>query len=213
MYFRFHGEFHHSKYSFGLIMTHLVLSYFRIRNISSLEWLQPMMHLIKAAEKEAGFNIPSLRFCLSLLSTVQVKLGKLCKGMAFWVQMGFDILSVNRNGLSSYNVSHSFPVVKIKWKPQTYRCLFASRHTKEFHIQLLLWILFYSFLFQFIASLQGLINDLSSQWLFCTYFFSWLRAGNITFNIPLEVAKAGIFIFPRVHKVGKFYDFFIFYFF
>lgn len=54
--------------------------------------------------------------------------------MAFQVQMGFDILGVNKSGLFSCGISHWLPVVKVKWKPQEWESLYPHTHNKELHM-------------------------------------------------------------------------------
>lgn len=92
--------------------------------------------------------------------------------------MGFDILSINKNGLSSCNISHFSPAVKVK-PTEMWGYSFSCKHTKEFYIQLHFHEhYFYPFLFQFIASLQGLImifllNDYYRRIFFSTMASSW----------------------------------------
>lgn len=132
---------------------------------------------------------------------MQVKLIELCKVMAFWVQMGFDILSINKNGLSSCNISHFSPAVKVK-PTEMWDYSFSCKHTKEFYIHLHCHEHYlYPFLFQFIASLQGLIMIfLLNDYYRHIFFQLWLAAGDITFISPLGGFCGGTLTLPKVHK-------------
>lgn len=70
--------------------------------------------------------------------------------------MGFDILSVNKNGLSYCSISHSSPAVKIKLKPPKCGVINFLAYTPRNFIFSYCCEHYFT-LFQFMASLQGLI--------------------------------------------------------